>query len=218
MKSWSADETNLLLFLVSNGNLNYDIAQKLQRTPKAIKEKLNKLRVTSNKPKLLCQVECIVCTIVFDANITDNRKFCSRSCACSHNNKLYIKRTRLSRHTCLRCNMNLVRGSKIYCSRSCFQMDKLEKRIASGTYSETTAKLWLLKQEHCCSLCKMTTWNNQPIPLEMDHIDGNPTDHSLTNIRLLCPNCHAQTPTAKGKNRGNGRFARRKRYKEGKSS
>ena len=49
--------------------------------------------------------------------------------------------------------------------------------------------------EHKCSQCNRKTWNNKPIPLELDHIDGNHDNNNLDNLRLLCPNCHAQTPT-----------------------
>jgi hypothetical protein len=40
----------------------------------------------------------------------------------------------------------------------------------------------------------------RPIPLELDHIDGHHWNNSLDNLRLLCPNCHAQTPTYKARN------------------
>jgi hypothetical protein len=51
-----------------------------------------------------------------------------------------------------------------------------------------------------CSSCKNTEWLGRPIPLELDHINGNHSDNQLPNLRLLCPNCHAFTPNYRGKN------------------
>jgi 5-methylcytosine-specific restriction endonuclease McrA len=58
---------------------------------------------------------------------------------------------------------------------------------------------------HQCEICKRKNWMNQPITLEMDHINGINTDNKRTNLRFLCPNCHSQTKTWKGKNTRNKR-------------
>ena len=52
-----------------------------------------------------------------------------------------------------------------------------------------------------CSSCQAEDWLGQPIPLELDHVNGDNKDNLLTNLRLLCPNCHALTPTYRSKNR-----------------
>jgi len=52
-----------------------------------------------------------------------------------------------------------------------------------------------------CVSCDLTDWMGEPIPLELDHIDGDNTNNELSNLRLLCPNCHARTPTYRGKNK-----------------
>ena len=56
-------------------------------------------------------------------------------------------------------------------------------------------------KEHKCECCGIIEWRGQPTPIELDHINGNHNDNRLENLRLLCPNCHAQTPTYRGKNK-----------------
>ena len=53
-----------------------------------------------------------------------------------------------------------------------------------------------------CSKCHISEWNNEKISLHLDHINGIRTDNRLENLRFLCPNCHSQTETYSGKNRG----------------
>ena len=44
-------------------------------------------------------------------------------------------------------------------------------------------------------------WQNGIISLELDHIDGDNTNNEITNLRYLCPNCHALTETYRGRNK-----------------
>lgn len=50
-------------------------------------------------------------------------------------------------------------------------------------------------KEYRCEKCGIVDWNGQPISLQLDHVDGCSTNHRRDNLRLLCPNCHSQTPT-----------------------
>ena len=50
-------------------------------------------------------------------------------------------------------------------------------------------------KKHECEICKIKEWMGKPCPIELDHIDGNNSNHKLENFRIICPNCHAQTPT-----------------------
>ena len=84
-------------------------------------------------------------------------------------------------------------------------------------FSPKTLRRYLLQLSSACSICEASEWHGQPMPLVMDHIDGNPSNDHLDNLRLVCPNCDALLPTFKSRNRGNGRAWRRDRYHAGKS-
>ena len=54
--------------------------------------------------------------------------------------------------------------------------------------------------EYKCCECGITNfYNNKPISLQLDHINGIYNDNRLENLRFLCPNCHSQTSTFSGK-------------------
>jgi Zn finger protein HypA/HybF involved in hydrogenase expression len=90
--------------------------------------------------------------------------------------------------------------------------------LINGTLGKNGLKKWLKeKYGYKCAECNLTEWRNKPIVLELEHRDGNSENNEFENLCLICPNCHSQTDTYKGKNKGNGRHARRQRYAEGKS-
>ncbi|MCX5013731.1 HNH endonuclease [Streptomyces sp. NBC_00555] len=49
-------------------------------------------------------------------------------------------------------------------------------------------------------VCGMpATWQGYPLPLEVDHIDGDWRNNLPENLRLLCPNCHSTTDSYRGR-------------------
>lgn len=57
---------------------------------------------------------------------------------------------------------------------------KIRQRLISEGYKEAQ-----------CEICLRTEWNNEPIPLELDHINSDHFDNRLENLQIICPNCHA---------------------------
>lgn len=147
---------------------------------------------------------------------TSNPKFCSKSCAAKTNNVLVPKRPK-KKNTCVYCKKET--NNPKYCSNACqgsyrttLRFEQIEKRMIPPD------KNYLIHlYGHFCQVCENKYWNNQLIPIEIDHINGDNTNNSLENLCLICPNCHAQTETYKAKNRGNGRHYRRERYANGQS-
>jgi hypothetical protein len=80
----------------------------------------------------------------------------------------------------------------------------LESLLQRGSrYGSYYLKLRLIGSkvlQPVCDQCKLTQWLDKPIPLELDHIDGDGENNVLSNLRLLCPNCHALTTTYRAKN------------------
>lgn len=52
-----------------------------------------------------------------------------------------------------------------------------------------------LLEEKCCKCGLGPEWNGIRLELQLDHEDGDNCNNELCNLRIICPNCHTQTPT-----------------------
>lgn len=158
---------------------------------------------------------CLTCSekIAYEKRRND---FCSKTCSAIRNN------TGVTRH---------IKGSKIcqcgkpkkphnkYCSECA------ERRIYHRAYTleqanndKTRRRVLIELRGHRCQRCGLTEWMGDIIPIEVHHVDGNSDNNTDENLKLLCPNCHAQTGTHKRRNKNGARqIYRRKRYAEGKT-
>ena len=64
----------------------------------------------------------------------------------------------------------------------------------------TRRELLIRLHGRLCWNCKLSEWMGKPIPLELNHINGDRENNKESNLEVICPNCHAQTPTYKVKN------------------
>lgn len=83
----------------------------------------------------------------------------------------------------------------------------LEDILKEGTYYASNGlKKRLIKAGLLCGPCSVCgqgdVWNGKPLVLQLEHKNGEKTDNRLSNLCLICPNCHTQTSTFAGRNKG----------------
>ena len=116
-------------------------------------------------------------------------------------------------YNCLYCNKENKYGhSKInkYCDNVCQGkyrwINETIPRIENGDKTEpSTVKKYLIEKfgNKCVECGQENSWNSKPLMLQLDHIDGDSDNSLISNLRLLCPNCHTQTETYGNAGKGN---------------
>lgn len=123
------------------------------------------------------------------------------------------------RTPCLLCGKEPYRSFYKYCSNICqmeFQHQRYIERwkagkeiglLSIGIVSAHVKRYLREKYSNQCCLCGWSETNLKTgiVPLVADHVDGNWRNNTEENLRLLCPNCDALTPTFSALNKGNGR-------------
>jgi hypothetical protein len=119
--------------------------------------------------------------------------------------------------TCVGCNSEREvwnHSSCMYCSNVCAANHKyslwLEDWLndaASGSSGSKTngctkrVKRYFNENIYHCESCGIgREWKKRPLTLEINHIDGDRKNNKRSNLELICPNCHSQTPNFRAKN------------------
>jgi hypothetical protein len=123
---------------------------------------------------------------------------------------------------CLNCSKtfkyNPSKSKGKYCCSQCAADGKKTEYInewmlgkqsgGNGFYLSNHVRKFLLEQtNHKCPNCGWGEVNPHTgkVPLEVDHIDDNPFNHSPSNLQVLCPNCHSLKTLPPNKSKG-GRY------------
>lgn len=103
---------------------------------------------------------------------------------------------------CKKCGLEKEKRSNWYCNKCTTGRKAKITEIKENTSPKTIRRILLDKREHRCESCKRKTWMGKSISLQVHHVDGNSDNNDENNLKLLCPNCHSQTPNFMGKNIG----------------
>lgn len=89
-------------------------------------------------------------------------------------------------------------------------VDQIFVRLPEGGRKTDLAQLRRALKEigvpYACQICEISTWQEKPLVLQIDHIDGEWLNNERENLRYLCPNCHSQTENYGWKNSAQGRI------------
>lgn len=94
------------------------------------------------------------------------------------------------------------------CNKS--QIYKMAQSTEDVSDSKAVKRLVLRRRGHRCEGCGLDQWMGKAIPLELHHVDGDSENNKDENLQLLCPNCHALTPTFRNRNKRKASERRRK--------
>lgn len=73
----------------------------------------------------------------------------------------------------------------------------------NSTANRSTVRKFFLKEDvpYICAICGQEPyWKGKNLTLILDHINGHNSDHSIENLRWVCPNCNSQLETTGSRN------------------
>lgn len=161
---------------------------------------------------------CQFCNHSFDAPLKEHNRgrhrFCSLSCAAKYRNETYWAKLQRPNSQCAHCGAwfykkpSSKKNSKSGLFFCCRAHKDAGQRIGGieeiqpshyGTTLQDYREIARRAYPWCCNQCQ---YDDVPEILVVHHIDRNRSNNKLSNLEILCPNCHAL------EHRGNGRETR----------
>ena len=150
-------------------------------------------------------------TEVLEALVHKHTIMCNR-----WSGKYDMEDSTMKTYTCLKCDKECkwsYQHNNKFCSIACsskYKSDENKRKFFAGLLIERidrpTIRRYLAEARgYKCEVCGVSDWQGEKLTLQVDHINGDPSNDKPDNVRLICPNCHSQTRYLGGANKGRGR-------------
>ena len=142
---------------------------------------------------------CPKCNTVHDKPGT----FCSRKCS---NSRIFSEESKQKKSianlgkTARKTPISPEERASNIAQTKAWALEKYKSTSFNELGSENRKRRVLEEQENKCNHCGISEWNGNPIVLELEHKDGNNKNNDRSNLECICPNCHSQTKTWRGRN------------------
>jgi hypothetical protein len=135
--------------------------------------------------------------------------YCCRSCA---NSRIFTEQSRKKKSDSNKKYWNALSDSER--KNKIKILSEISPKSKSNHLENTLTQDWnvlgimskrlrvILEQNGKCNKCGITHWMTERITLEYEHKDGDNSNNSRDNVEALCPNCHSQTKTWRGRKNG----------------
>ena len=150
-------------------------------------------------------MNCEKCFKEHDGSYGSGR-FCCVACARAY--ATAIKRDAINKVVAERMIGNKHCSGKKFAPRSEEAKARFAEHVAERVATRWKTAAWddvpaahhksrlILEQNGLCAICSIPAiWNGKPLVFQLDHVSGDRSDASRKNVRMICPNCHSQTPT-----------------------
>lgn len=129
--------------------------------------------------------------------------FCSRQCS---NSRIFSEESKQKKSianlgkTARKTPISPEERASNIAKTKAWALEKYKSTPFNELGSENRKRRVLEEQENKCNHCGISEWNGNPIVLELEHKDGNNKNNDRSNLECICPNCHSQTKTWRGRN------------------
>lgn len=157
-----------------------------------------------------CCNNCGLKVFKYPSQFMGERFYCSIECKAEGQKRYFVGDSNPNYKHGVHCNESICicGNTKDYRAKQCNGCKaNIEKYFKKNT-AKRNHILWryiesykLLDYSECVTCGQSWEWNGKYLVLQLDHVDGDTSNNELSNLRVLCPNCHSQTDTYASRNK-----------------